>query len=79
LTLSCKCTLNNVEPLRFYRNLAYIGLGYQTFKGLHALKDHNEKTKDGQVMSRELKENGKKVDDQIVRLIMKWYISFLFM
>ena len=38
------------------------------------LKEHNEKTKDGQVMSKELKENGKKVDEQLVRLIMKWYV-----
>jgi hypothetical protein len=45
------------------RNIAYVGLGYQTYKGLHGLKEHNEKTKEGTVMSRELKEQGKKVDD----------------
>jgi hypothetical protein len=47
-------------------------LAYQTYKGLHSLKEHSEKTKDGTMMSRELKDQGKKVDDQLIRLIMKW-------
>ena len=54
------------------RNLAYLGLAYQTYKGLHEMKEVDEKTKGGVIMSRELKEEVKKTDESIVRLLMKW-------
>jgi hypothetical protein len=56
----------------FFRNLAYLGLAYQTYKGLHEMKEFDEKTKGGVIMSRELKEEVKKTDESIVRLLMKW-------
>jgi hypothetical protein len=56
----------------FFRNLAYLGLAYQTYKGLHEMKEVDEKTKGGVIMSRELKEEVKKTDESIVRLLMKW-------
>jgi hypothetical protein len=55
-----------------FRNLAYLGLAYQTYKGLHEMKEVDEKTKGGVIMSRELKEEVKKTDESIVRLLMKW-------
>jgi hypothetical protein len=36
------------------------------------MKEVDEKTKGGVIMSRELKEEVKKTDESIVRLLMKW-------
>jgi hypothetical protein len=70
LTSFCK---DGKFKLNFDRNIAYLGLAYQTYKGLHQLKDVDEKTKGGVVMSRELREEVTKTDESMVRLLMKWY------
>lgn len=53
-------------------NLAYLGLAYQTFKGLQKLKDFEEKIKGGAIVGKGLKEEQKENDDLQVRILMKW-------
>ena len=54
--------------------MAYLGLAYQTYKGLNKNRELDEKTKNGHFYqgSRELKEVSKQQDDLLIRILMKW-------
>ena len=54
----------------FNRNVTYLGLAYQTYKVLLAQKDVERRGKG--IINKEYKEEVKKTDEQVVRIIMKW-------
>ncbi|CDW88212.1 UNKNOWN [Stylonychia lemnae] len=62
--------------LNSFRNIAFFGITYQSYKALIRNKEVEQMQKG--VVNKEVREEVKKNEEQLVRIVMKWITAFLF-